>query len=60
MCFDADNRLPDGDCPIVWLDHEILIPLGEDACRDRATVMQHANPIFDSYREFFEDTFSVT
>ena len=28
MCFDAFNRASDGECPVVWMDHELLIPLG--------------------------------
>ena len=30
MCFDTTRRLDDGDCPVVWMDHELLIPLGPD------------------------------
>lgn len=59
MCFDAANRHDDGDCPIVWMDHELLIPLGEDECRKRESVMPHVNSLYDSYREFVDDTFSI-
>ena len=59
MCFDTQQRLHDGDCPIVWLDHELLIPLGEQQCRVRESVAPHINPIFDSYADFLTDTFSV-
>ncbi|EMI16391.1 cell wall assembly and cell proliferation coordinating protein [Rhodopirellula maiorica SM1] len=58
MCFDAANRTADGDCPIVWMDHELLAPLGPDKCADRDSVMPHANPLYDSYRDFFSDVFS--
>ena len=23
MCFDSVKRSPDGDCPVVWMDHEL-------------------------------------
>ena len=41
------------------MDHELLIPLGPDECRNRDSVKAYANPLFESYREFFEDTFSA-
>lgn len=58
MCFDAENRGEDGDCPIVWMDHELLFRLGEEKCGDRDSVLPHVNPLYSSYREFFDDTFS--
>jgi hypothetical protein len=59
MCFDTCNRLNDGDCPVVWMDHELLIPLGPDECGKRESVLPHVNALYVSYREFFDDTFSV-
>lgn len=59
MCFDVKNRRDDGDCPIVWMDHELLIPMGEEKCGDHDSVLPHVNPLYESYREFFEDAFSV-
>ena len=58
MCFDTANRADDGDCPIVWMDHELMIPLGPDKCGNRDSVMPHVNPLYDSYRDFFCDVFS--
>ena len=58
MCFDTANRLDDGDCPIVWMDHEQLIPLGPDKLGYRESVVAHVNPLYASYREFFGDVFS--
>lgn len=58
MCFDTVNRLDDGDCPIVWMDHDLLIPLGLDKLRDREAVLPHVNPLYDSYRDFFDDAFT--
>ena len=57
MCFDTENRNDDRDCPVVWMDHERLIPLGEEACRNREVVLPLVNPLYASYREFFEDVF---
>lgn len=58
MCFDSANRADDGDCPVVWMDHELLIPLGPDKCGDRDSVIPYVNPLYDSYRDFFGDVFS--
>ena len=60
MCFDTENRDDDGDCPIVWMDHELLIPLGTEDCGKRECVLPHVNPLYASYREFFEDVFDVS
>jgi hypothetical protein len=59
MCFDIEKRRDDRDCPVVWIDHELLIPLGQDECRKRASVLPHVNALYDSYREFFADAFTV-
>ena len=56
MCFDAQQRVDD-DCPIVWMDHEILVPLGVEACGNRQTVLPHAQPLYTNTREFIEDVF---
>ena len=56
MCFDATQRNSDGECPIVWMDHEALIPLG-DKCRLREAVAPLAQPLYDSCREFLVDVF---
>lgn len=58
MCFDIEKRNPDGDCPVVWMDHELLIPLGPEKCGDRNSVTPHVNLLYDSYRGFFDDVFS--
>jgi len=58
MCFDARARGADGDCPVVWLDHERVIPLGEEACRQREVMQLLAQPLYGSCREFLLDVFS--
>jgi hypothetical protein len=57
MCFDSGKRGPDGECPVVWMDHEALLPLGPDGCRRRETVLPLAQPLFESCREFLLDVF---
>jgi hypothetical protein len=57
MCFDSERRGPDGDCPVVWLDHEALIPLGSERHRQRASVLPLAQPLYGSCREFLVDVF---
>lgn len=59
MCFDARQRSSDGDCPIVWFDHEVLFSNGEDSCRNRDWMAAHARPLYESCREFLVDVFSV-
>ena len=58
MCFDSLHRAADGDCPIVWMDHELLIPYGPDECRKRELVLPLTQPLYGSSREFFLDVFS--
>ena len=57
MCFDAEARAADGDCPVVWIDHERVVPLGEDACRRREAVRPLAQALYGSCREFLLDVF---
>ncbi|HYE20031.1 MAG TPA: SMI1/KNR4 family protein [Tepidisphaeraceae bacterium] len=57
MCFDAQARGADGDCPVVWLDHERVIPMGEDAVRRREAMEPLARPLYGSFREFLIDVF---
>lgn len=58
MCFDVAQRSL-GDCPVVWMDHEQLIPLGEEACGDRASVMPYMRPLYSSTRALLEDVFGT-
>ncbi len=51
MCFDANCRNNDNDCPILWLDHEQIIPLGEEKCKVRSELSAMENPLYNSSRE---------
>jgi hypothetical protein len=57
MCFDSLQRGPDGECPVVWMDHEELVPLGADNGRRRESVAPLARPLYGSCREFLVDVF---
>jgi hypothetical protein len=57
MCFDNAERRADGECPVVWMDHEALIPLGTERCRQREAVLPLAQPLYGSCREFLMDVF---
>ncbi len=57
MCFDTERRGDDGDCPIVWMDHERLIPLGAERCRVRAELLPLVQPLYGSFREMLTDVF---
>ena len=57
MCFDVGARGADGDCPVVWLDHEHVIPLGEEAGGRREAMQPLARPLYGSCGEFLFDVF---
>ena len=57
MCFDTQARAADGDCPVIWIDHERVIPLGDEAARRREVVQALAQPLYGSCREFLLDVF---
>lgn len=58
MSFDTAQRRPDGDCPVVWMDHELLFQVGPENCRERATVEPLAQRVYDSCRELLTDVFT--
>ncbi len=58
MCFD-DQQRTDGDCPIVWMDHELLIPMGPEKCSERIHVTPLAQPLYASSKEFLDDVFRL-
>ncbi len=57
MCFDRLRRGEDGECPIVWLEHELMVPLGPEMCRLRENVGPLIQPLYPSFREFLWDIF---
>lgn len=57
MCFDATRRNTDGDCPVVWMDHEALVPWGSERFQQREFVAPLAQPLYQSCREFLVDVF---
>jgi hypothetical protein len=57
MCFDVFQRDADRDCPVVWMDHELLIPIGAEMCR-RDSVLPLVQPLYGSCREFLVDVFA--
>ncbi len=61
VCMDLQNAFnPELDAPLVWFDHEIIIPMGDEACRDRVRVSPHAQALHGSFREFIEDIFQCS
>ncbi len=60
MCVDlTEAKQPEVDGPVVWIDHERLVTLGEDRCRERSAVQPHAKPLYPSLLRFFDDVFSI-
>ncbi len=55
LCLDLGARTPEGDAPIVWIDHEALFALGEDAWADRAAVAPLARPLYASFEALLDD-----
>ncbi len=56
MCFDSRRRRPDGDCPILWLDHELIAPMGQKAAL-RANLTRLEQPLYDSFVDLLQDVF---
>jgi hypothetical protein len=57
MCFDDARRGNDGECPVGWLDHEPLIALGQEQCRQRENVVPLFQPLYGSSKQFLIDVF---
>jgi len=55
MCFDAQRRGGDGECPILWLDHE-LIPFGQQTIA-RSKVAPLEKFLYGSFEELLQDVF---
>jgi hypothetical protein len=58
LCFDAARRAADGDCPVVWMEHEELVPLAPEEVGRREVVEPLAEPLYDSCRDLLLDVFA--
>ena len=58
MCFDLQRRDERGECPIVWIDHERLIPPGPELSR-REAVSPSVEQLYGSCGEFLSDVFGT-
>ena len=59
-CFDATRRGADGDCPVVWFDHELLVGLSRAGrLGDRAAVEPLAQPLYGCVRDLLKDLFAA-
>jgi hypothetical protein len=54
MCFDTARRAPDGECPVVWMDHELL----HGPLHHRSHVEPLARPLYANSREMIFDLFA--
>jgi len=52
------QRATEEDGPLVWFDHELVIPVGEDVVAQRERVSAHAQGLHESFRSFLEDLFT--
>jgi len=59
MCFDVAGADPREDCPVVWIDHEVLHSMGESRAGDRAALVPHLRPLYASSEQMLRDLFSV-
>ncbi len=57
VCFDTRRRGPDDDCPIVWMEHEMLHGLAPGEISDRANLEPTAKVLFPSFRSFMKELF---
>jgi hypothetical protein len=59
VAFDTSKRASDGDCPVVWMDHELLIELDDDGSSGNSDAVRAlAQPLYGSFREFLADVFA--
>jgi len=54
VCFDLESRAADGDCPLVWIDHEFMSGL-EEYEWNRARVQLEIQPLYSSFKAMLED-----
>ena len=57
ICFDVRKKRADGECPVVWMDHEAIIAFGTAGCRNRELLLSLVRPLHASCREFLIDVF---
>jgi hypothetical protein len=57
MCFDVVRRRVDGECPVVWIDHEEVVPLGQEGSRQREAVAPLTKSLYETCRDFLSDVF---
>ena len=57
VCLDTTRVREDGDGPLVWFDHEILCRLPPADLSNRAAVLPHAQPLWESCRAMLWDVF---
>jgi hypothetical protein len=58
VCFDTDHRMTDGDCPIVYFDHDILISISDEKTKiNRSIIELHSQNLYGSFRELMRDLF---
>ena len=55
MCFDTARRAPDGECPVVWMDHELL----HGPLHQRSHVEPLARPLYANSRDMIFDLFAL-
>ncbi|GHA09361.1 hypothetical protein GCM10008090_19200 [Arenicella chitinivorans] len=59
MCLDLQSKSSEPrDYNIVWFDHEELIPLGQETCTSRQSIVSLAKPLYQSFSEFFYDVYA--
>lgn len=59
MCFDTARRAPDGECPVVWIDHDELHQLETDTISLRTNIEPLARPLYANSREMIFDLFAL-
>lgn len=59
LCFDLRAQGPDGECPILWIDHEHLARLDSGQLVDRAVLAPFERRVYASGWELWEDVFDA-
>lgn len=59
ICLDMQNPTSEGnDFAVIWFDHEQIIPLAEEGCKQRENIVRFSQPLYRSFKEFFYDIYA--
>jgi hypothetical protein len=57
ICFDIARKHANGECHVVWFDHEFLAGMDQADLSDAEALRAHARPLYDSFIDLVSDVF---